>query len=482
MEIELKLALPFTDPKRLLALLGRAPPLVRRKAHTTSLRNIYFDTPEQALRRQRVALRLRRVDGDGTPKWLQTLKTSGPADSALSQRGEWELAVDGPALSALALQGTPWPDIDPQGRLWPALAPCFETNFERTCWLVRRRDGSAVEVAWDHGRIVAADRATALCELELELHAGPPSALFELARQLARCVPVLPLSASKAERGFALARTGPTEPRRARPPVLAPALDVPQAAQQVLREAFAQFLANLHGLVQSDDPEIVHQARVGWRRFKSLWRLFRPALAPLAAPDWQPLEGLLSGLGLLRDLDVARGQTLPPLRDAFTAGQARRERAWQTMLRGLARAAVLQRSQVLAALSQVPVGECLLVTTQWIENLGESGGSAGVTLKPWVRQRMRRLHRRMRAAQSDVVVPAEQHRVRILAKRLRYSVEALQALLPKRRALAWLRQAADLQGDLGLRRDRAQAARLVTELGAAAELTAFLRGVAAMAN
>ncbi len=482
MEIELKLALPFTDPKRLLALLGRAPPLARRQASTTSLRNIYFDTPEQALRRQRVALRLRQVGSNGAPQWLQTLKTSGPADSALSQRGEWELGVDGPALSAQALQGTPWPDIDPKGRLWPALAPCFETNFERTCWLVRRRDGSAVEVAWDRGRIVADDRVAPLCELELELRSGPPSAVFELARQLARRVPVLPLSASKAERGFALSHSGATEPQRARPPGLAPDLELPQAAQQVLREAFAQFLANLHGLVQSDDPEIVHQARVGWRRFKSLWRLFRPALAPLAAPDWQPLDGVLTGLGRLRDLDVARGQTLPPLQGAFSAGQARRERAWQAMLRGMARAAAGQRAQVLAALSQVPVGECLLATTEWIESLAESVGPVRGALKPWARQRVRRLHRRLRAAQSDVVAQADPHRVRILAKRLRYSVEALQALLPKRLAPVWLRQAVALQGDLGSRRDRAQAALLVAELGAAAELVAFLRGVAASSD
>ena len=483
MEIELKLALPFSDPERLLAQLKRAPPLARRKATTAALHNIYFDTPEHALRQQRVALRLRRLggegDGDDAPQWLQTLKTSGQADSALSQRGEWELAVDGPALSAQALQGTPWSDIDPHGQLWSALAPCFETNFERTCWLVRRRDGSAVELALDRGRIVAGDRAAPLCELELELLAGPPSALFELAREIARCLPVLPLAASKAERGFALAQRGHAEPHRARPPALAPTLELAQAAQQLLREAFGQFLANLHVLIQADDPEIVHQARVGWRRFKSLWRLFRPALVSLAAPDWQPLAGLLTGLGLLRDIDVARGQTLPPLRSAFTAGQARRERAWQAMLRGMLRAAAQQRSQVLVALSQAPVGECLLATTEWIERLSAPDGSTRGALKPWVRQRVRRLHQRLLAVESNLAVEAQQHRVRILAKRLRYSVEALHAFLPKRSAPAWLRQAADLQSELGLRRDRAQAASLVADMGATPELAAFLRGVAA---
>ena len=87
-ETELKLALPGADPATLLARLKRVPVLARRKSTTLHLHNIYFDTPELVLRQQRIALRLRRVGDEAKPQWLQTLKTAGRADSALSQRGE----------------------------------------------------------------------------------------------------------------------------------------------------------------------------------------------------------------------------------------------------------------------------------------------------------------------------------------------------------------------------------------------------------
>jgi adenylate cyclase class IV len=58
-EIELKLALPTSDPQGLAKRLARTPLLARRKATQLQLHNIYFDTPEQRLHQERVALRLR---------------------------------------------------------------------------------------------------------------------------------------------------------------------------------------------------------------------------------------------------------------------------------------------------------------------------------------------------------------------------------------------------------------------------------------
>ena len=315
-EIELKLALPGSDPARLAAQLARSPALARRQASQQSLHNVYYDTPEQTLRQQRVALRLRRVGSIAEPQWLQTLKTGGRGDSALSQRGEWEVALPGAVLSAKALKATPWSDLDPDGRVFAALAPSFVTDFERTRWRVRRRDGSVVEVALDIGQIVAGDARAPICELELELLAGAPAALFELARQIAASVAVLPLSASKAERGYALAQGTLDTPLNAQPPPLSADLPLPQAARRVLREMFSQFTANLNSLRRSDQPELVHQARVGWRRFKSALRLFKPVLANDAPPSWAPLQALLTCLGHLRDLDVALTETLPPWADA----------------------------------------------------------------------------------------------------------------------------------------------------------------------
>lgn len=204
-ELELKLALPTSNPGSLLARLSRTAVLARRSATHLQLHNTYYDTPEQQLRQQRMALRIRRVGPDTAPQWLQTFKTADAGNSALSRRGEWEAPVAGPALDPDALRATPWSDIDPKGALFASLVPCFTTQFERTLWLVRTRNGSVVEVALDIGQLLAGEHTAPICELELELKAGQPQAVFDVAQQIARTIAVLPASASKAERGYALA-------------------------------------------------------------------------------------------------------------------------------------------------------------------------------------------------------------------------------------------------------------------------------------
>lgn len=483
-EVELKLALPASDPSTLVQRLARTPLLARRKATHQQLYNVYYDTPDQLLRQQRVALRIRRVGSEAEPQWLQTLKTGGRSDSALSRRGEWEVPVPGAALSRAALKATPWSGIDPDGQVFRALGPCFVTRFARTTWLVRRRDGSVVEVALDIGQIAVGDKTTAICELELELLSGQPAALFDIARQISRTLAVLPLTVSKSERGYALAQNCVDAARPAQPPTLTPDLPLPEAAQRVLREMFCQFTANLNALRTSDDPEGVHQARVGWRRFRSALRLFKPVLAIDALPSWQALQTLLSFLGELRDLDVARIDTLPPLADAYVAGDARRAHAWRAMTQDLLDAVDLRRKSVRYALQEPAVGAVLLEITQWLEGLSALNGSdaAGVDLKVslrrWAARRIVRLRVQLEVARKEAVSPESLHRVRILAKRLRYGIEALRPLLPKRRTKRWHQQATHLQTTLGAARDVMQAAVLGARLEADRGLVEFLRGVA----
>jgi inorganic triphosphatase YgiF len=479
-ETELKLALPGADPATLLARLKRVPALARRKSTTLHLHNIYFDTPELALRQQRIALRLRRVGDEAKPQWLQTLKTAGRADSALSQRGEWETPVPAAHLSRKALKTTPWPVIDPDDSLFRALKPVFETNFERNIWLLRRRDGSVVEVALDIGEVVAGERRSPLCELELELKAGPSTALFDIAQQIADSMALLPSAMSKAQRGYALAQDAAPVAQRAQRQALAPGLPVAGAAQRVLSEMFTQFTTNLQTLLASDEPEVVHQARVGWRRFKSLRRLFRPVLAREAIPSFEPLQALLLCLGKLRDLDVAQTETLPPLDNTYVAGDPRRAEAWQQMVASLAQAAFLQRKAVRYALQDPSVGSCLLATTQWLHDLSAAGTlaipEADASLRRWTQDRVLRLREQLKLAHKTVEAPEQQHRVRILAKRMRYDLEALGKLLPRKRVQRWHEQAMQLQSELGDSRDAMQAIALLVELGTDRGLTEFLRG------
>lgn len=483
-EIELKLALPASDPSALARQLARAPVLARRKATQLHLHNVYYDTPEQLLRQARVALRLRRVGSEAQPQWLQTLKMGGRSDSALSQRGEWESPVPDAALAWQALQATPWSGFDPDGSVFRALAPCFVTCFERTSWTVRKRGGSVVEVSLDIGQIESGEQRAPICELELELHAGQPAALFDVAQQIARTIAVMPANISKAQQGYALAQGTLALPLRAQPPPLTPGMALPDAAQCVLREMFCQFTTNLNMLRSSDDPEVVHQARVGWRRFRSAVRLFRPALAAGAVPSWQALQPLMTFLGELRDIDVARTETLPPLADAYAAEDAKRTQNWQAMAESLAQAATLQRKAVRYALDAPALGAALLATTQWLEALPALSGPGAarldktMSLRRWARRRIVRLHGQLKLALKDAANPESQHRARILSKRLRYGIEALRALLPKRQTQRWYQQATTLQTRIGAARDVMQAGVLAARLDVDRGLVDFLRGVA----
>jgi inorganic triphosphatase YgiF len=350
---------------------------------------------------------------------------------------------------------------------------------------VRRRDGSEVEVALDRGEVVAGNKSTPIFELELELKAGQPCALFELAAQIATTIAVLPCTMSKAERGFALAQGTLDMPVRAQPLALTPDLPVYETAQLVLREMFTQFTRNLNALRTVDDPELVHQARVGWRRFKSARRLFRPALAVDLLPSEEALQPLLTCLGELRDLDVARTETLPTWGEAYMAGDERRVQAWQAMTLALTQAADLQRKAVRYALQAPEVGAALLAMTQWLENLTAQRGPDGdeseskESLRHWSRRRILHLHEQLKFAVQKMDKPDQMHRVRILAKRVRYDIEALRPLLPKKRTQVWLNRATRLQSTLGATRDMAQAAALLVRLEVDRGLVEFLRGLAA---
>lgn len=192
-EIELKLALA---PQGLQVLKQSwLPRQSVESQERQQLGNIYFDTPERALNRHKVALRLRVKDG----QYIQTLKTKGQSQGGLHQRGEWEWEVAEPRLYPELLQGTAFPqDVEVE-----TLAPLFRTDFERTAVLLRRGE-ALIELALDEGLVIAGERQAPILEAELELKQGNLAELFALAQELAAEVPVWLSDVSKAERGYRL--------------------------------------------------------------------------------------------------------------------------------------------------------------------------------------------------------------------------------------------------------------------------------------
>jgi inorganic triphosphatase YgiF len=477
-ELELKLYLTSANTSALGKQLARASGLSRRKATHQRLHNIYYDTPDQQLRKLRVALRLRRIGDQAKPQWLQTLKSDAGDASALSRRGEWESPVAGAHLSLTALEGTPWKEFDIEGSMFPALVPCFETVFERTIWLVRKRDGSLVEVAFDLGYIEAGGQRAPICELELELKAGRSAALFDLALEIARSIAVVPGNMSKAQRGFMLMQEGLNRPHFAQSNLQINELPLPLVAQRVLRDMFVQVTNNLDSVRVSDDPEVLHQARVGWRRFKSGVHLFKKLL-----PSPPPLDGLrtlVANMGELRNLEVALTETLPGLASYYVMGDAQRAQSWQALLEALKQETDRQRETVRSALQLPTVGASLLAIVQWLERLSEIEQVLPVHKgfsHHWAERQVLRLDKQMARARAQAETLDQWHQVRILAKRLRYSSEAMHELLPRHLAKHYISSAAAVQSSIGAKRDVAQASALVTKLNLDRCIAEFLRGV-----
>jgi CHAD domain-containing protein len=134
-------------------------------------------------------------------------------------------------------------------------------------------------------------------------------------------------------------------------------------------------------------------------------------------------------------------------------------------------------------LADPAVGRTLLQITRWIEIDGiqtpqDKHKPKDQPISKWMGKRIAQLADRLDAMPSRSKDPAVQHEMRILAKRLRYGIECLRALLSKRRAERWHRIATRHQTDIGIERDRQQAMLIAQRLQAAEGIVEFMRGAA----
>lgn len=202
-EIELKLAIEPADHRRLML-----HPLLRTARLRTDqmLDNRYFDTPDLALRKHGVAVRLRQ---QGRQR-LQTIKLAPkvvPGDG-LSMRPEWET----PYRKQFDFTVVGVPEVRDwllRPEICQRIGPLFQTRFRRITWHLPLTDGGEVLVALDRGFVTIGDQPdaprTAISEVELELAGSRDArALHRIADQLRTRVTLVPSDISKARRGYDL--------------------------------------------------------------------------------------------------------------------------------------------------------------------------------------------------------------------------------------------------------------------------------------
>jgi triphosphatase len=412
-----------------------------------------------------MALRLRKSGR----QWIQTFKCGGGSDGGLHLRDEYENVVPAPVLDLAALAATPAAALFADADFLARLGPAFVTRFRRTTWIVTLAPGETAELALDQGEVTAGDASTPISEVEIELLDGDPARLFDFAQRLLAEVPLRLENVTKAERGYRLLAPVEAAPVRAAPVVLRADMRVPEAFAIVALGCVHQLQANERGVIDSEDPEYIHQARVALRRLRSAFGIFRDALPQdRSSALTERLRALGNALGGARDWDVFTTETLPPIETAMPgspalAGVRDTAETRRCEARRIAREAVAAQSYTALLLDLVAT---LVALARPAPDPSADLGANESGLRDFARDALARRGKRVRKAGRHLSIAdlPGLHAVRIEAKKLRYATEFFQSLLPRKRVRAGIARAADLQEILGRVNDAAVTAELLAAL------------------
>ena len=445
-EVELKLRVGAEHFSSLEASLKSHYPTSQR-LHRRTLTSTYFDTPDLALHKAGAMLRIRK----NGRSLIQTFKYG--KGGVLAERPEFEARVTAPKpdLSLIA-------DEDYRAKLVEMVAdqpllPVFATSVRRTTHLVETSDGQ-VEVAFDEGSIVAAERRTPLEEIELELKSGTRKTLFALARQMLDGRGVGLSAMAKSDLGYRLAAGEPiaTEPSHAETPQLSNDMTLDEGLQIILRSSLTQIANNVAATIENDAPEGPHQLRVGLRRFRTALGLLKSETAGSAAELSAEAKRIGACVAPVRDLDVMRDDIVASLADRVDVSG---------VLAILDEERQRRRGSLLAELKGPEVGGFLIdlaefvETRGWASQEGMEDHAPAAPLSEFAANEVKRRWRKIRkhAALAEDLDEAGRHELRKKFRRLRYTVDGFAVVLDERTLTRTQKQTRNAQNVLGYLND-----------------------------
>lgn len=268
----------------------------------------------------------------------------------------------------------------------------------------------------------------------------------------------------------ATAHTRPAANRNTLPGRLSPGMACDTAFRNIARRHLAAVLAQ-HDGTRGGDPEALHQIRIALTHLRTAIRFFSPMVDDALRPKvWAELKWLNSQLGMVRDLDVAIARVVAETGDelAVIAELQHWDDKRAESHRLLARA--LQSARYRRLVEQ---------TSSWIESGPWStrrskeairlrrcplADHATAQLTEWEKTLLRKA-RTLRKLDVE-----KRHKLRILNKRLTYSIESLQDLfadksLTKQKSI--LKQLRRAQKSLGQLNDDARGQTLAASLNEA---------------
>lgn len=459
-EIELKFLLdePPADVWARARKLGLTASIPRPR----TLRSIYMDTPDLALRKAGIALRLRR---DGR-RWLQTVKTKRTLTGALSAAGEIESAAPGGRLRLEAIpDDAVREEVTRQVGDAPLQAIC-ETVIKRAAGELLGNGDTLAELAVDVGTILANGRSAELREVEIELLGGSPRGLFDIAHALFPSGGLRISRLSKSARGYLLAEAGyiepPLKPRNAKDVPLDGALTAEEGARDLIRECLDQISANIEVVRELDDAEAPHQLRVGLRRLRSLFGIYAP-VARSGELERLDAEARWLGqeVGELRDLDVARDDIV-----LTEAGRHANEACLPLLAARIDEEAVARRASLRPLLAGPRVQAFVLDLTRFAETRGwlvpeelEQTARLAVPVTAMAEEALDKRWKkvRKRARKIDDLDIEQRHELRKGLKKLRYAIEFFGQLYDAKRVEPMVKRLKRLQDVFGALNDAAMA-------------------------
>lgn len=454
------------DP--LLQKLKQGPRRTHRQVST------YFDTDDFHLQRERAALRVRRIGA----RRIQTLKLAPQAENGLLARREWEREVNGDVPDLRDIGDRHVRKLL-DGGIQNRLAPIFVAEIKRSI-MPLALDGSVIEFALDVGEIKTENGSLPICEAELELKSGRVEAIYKIARELNRRVPLAIEPLSKSERGYALLMNKKPEPRRPESVRLSKSIRSGAAFQMVARNCLLHLRANEASVRASAGADSIHQLRVGVRRLRSALVVF----GDLMAPDERrrvsrSVRWIAQKCGRARELDVFKADVIEPLIARLPEEESLRQ------ICGLVDDARSESYEAVAAtLDDKRYTETLLALEAWVEgDRWIQGASAEVDIPvgDLARSVLKRLQSKLVKSVDRIeeLDDAGLHELRIRAKKLRYASEFFRSLFRDKAVRAYLKALTEIQDRLGTLNDGAVARQIVKWLGRNAKETdqaTFARG------
>ncbi|HEU5447774.1 MAG TPA: CYTH and CHAD domain-containing protein [Acidimicrobiia bacterium] len=425
------------------ALDDVAPDVTVEQLKVKKLDATYYDTRDLRLARAGVSLR-HRVGDD--PPWTVKLP-EGDGGPIMSRR---EFPFEGPP-------GSIPPDAERLVRAYARgeqLVAAARLKTERSRVGLHMYGVPVAEIADDEVSVYHGSRlASRFREVEVEVEESAPDGLLDaVVARLRDAGAGAPDSTPKVVRALGPRALEPL-PGTAAP--VRPDSTIGEIVQAAVGNALARIVAHDPGVRLGDDPEDVHQARVGTRRLRSDLRTFRPLLDR----DWvagirEEAGWYAALLGEVRDTEVLMERLEHQARSLPKEDAA----AVTPIVKRLAREREAGRKRLLEGMDSpryIALLDRLTEAAAQPQFAPDAKGGPGQPAADALPALVRRPWKRLSKAVADLPkVPADEqlHAVRILAKHTRYAAEAAAGVIGKR-ASTFAKQIAAVQTVLGDHQD-----------------------------